>query len=97
MVDSSKGELDVWLSPDGPTSVDFTNPAPDSPSAEYPVRHEADLAECFRVMGVPHEEAQELARELWAELSEEEREERRRLRGWDERRKDYKKRISRDD
>lgn len=95
-VDSSQGELDVWLSQDGHTSVEFTNPAPDSPSAEYPVRDEADLADCFRELGLPDREAHELAEELWAELSDEEREERRRLRAWDEKRKDYKARMSRE-
>lgn len=95
LVDSSLGELEVQLFDDGWTSVDFSAPTPGAPSVEDLLRDSGDLAKGFESMGLPENEAKELATELWNDLSDEERSERSQLRALDESRKDWKSRTRR--
>jgi len=93
LVDSSVGELEVQLFDDGWTTIDPTSPTPDSTSVEDIIRNEQDLAQAFEAMGVPADEAVELAEELWSELSHEEKKERAWLRALDEKRSEWKSRT----
>jgi hypothetical protein len=93
LVDSSLGELEVQLFDDGWTAIDLSFPSGEAPSVEDIARDNNDLAEGFQSMGLPEDEAKELAVELWDELSDEERSERFRLRGLGERRKAWQSRT----
>lgn len=75
-VDSSLGELDVWLKADAWARVEMCDPSPEIPIVEEIVRSEADLGQAFATLGVPADEATELAGELWEELEPEDRAER---------------------
>lgn len=75
-VDSSLGELDVWLNADTWVKVEMCDPSPDIPIVEEIVRSESDLGDAFTTLGLPAEEAKELAEELWEELEPQERAER---------------------
>ena len=92
LVDSSVGELEVQLFEDGWTGIDLSAPTPGAPSVEHIVRDCADLAEGLKSMGLPEDESNELATELWGELGEDERNERSQLRAVDESRTDRKSR-----
>lgn len=76
VVESSLGELEVKLLRDGWTRVQFLEPVDDAVIVEEITRHEGDLAEALKTLGIPGNEAAELANELWEELTEEERKER---------------------
>lgn len=95
LVDSSLGELEVQLFDDGWTGIDLSAGTPKAPSVEDIVRDSSDLAKGFESMGLPDDEAKELATELWNELDDEERNERSQLRALDESRKNWKSRTRR--
>jgi hypothetical protein len=79
LVDSSIGELEVWLFEDGWASFGLQERTEDDLLVEEVVRKETDVAACFRTLGLPSEEANQLAAELWEELDEAEQAERARL------------------
>ena len=95
LVDTSLGEIDVWLYDHGLAELEFRSKSPQFPSVESPCRHAVELAGLFQTMGLPAEEAHELATELWSELDESERTERLNSRGWDETRKEWRVRTGR--
>ena len=70
------GELDVWLHADAWAQVEMCDPSPEIPMVEEIVRTENDLRDAFTTIGLPSDEATELAEELWEELDPKERSER---------------------
>ena len=75
-VDSSLGELDLWLNADAWAQIEMCEPSPEIPMVEQIVRSEDDLGQAFAAIGLPEDEATELAEELWEELEPQERAER---------------------
>jgi hypothetical protein len=76
VVESSIGGVAVWLFADGWASFSLQDPGEDAVLVEDIVRKESDVARCFVTLGLPSEEADELAAELWDELDETEQTER---------------------
>lgn len=81
VIESSIGEVAVQLGGDGWTSFSLLDPGDDPLLVEEIVRKEPDVATGLVTLGLPQDEANELARELWEELDETERAERARLPG----------------
>ena len=91
VVEASLGEIEVQLFEDGWTGIDLSSDS-GTPSVEDRIRNSNDLTRAFISLGLPDLESKELAVELWAELSDEERQARSELRALGESRKDWKRR-----
>ncbi len=96
-VDTSVGALRIDLFADSWTTVDFEPQRSGILGAEDIVRNEADLSAALECLNVPPREAATVASEVWGRLPAEEQEERRRLRGLNEPRREWKRRIARDE
>jgi hypothetical protein len=79
LVESSEGDLDVRLTADGWCALEFKDPGDDPVIVENVVRTAEELASSFETIGLPADEAAELAEELWDELDVNERAERARI------------------
>lgn len=66
----------MWLGADTWAQIEMCDPSPDVPMVEEIVRSANDLRDAFATIGLPSDEATELAEELWEELEPEERRER---------------------
>lgn len=75
-MESSLGDLEVRLLRDGWTRIEFQDPGEDPVIIEDIIRTDADLAAALESLGIPKDEAAELAKELWDELDETEQTER---------------------
>ncbi|HWL66017.1 MAG TPA: hypothetical protein VNP73_08590 [Actinomycetota bacterium] len=80
LVDSTLGEIEVHLNRDGWASFGLQE-TDDPLLVEDMVRKATDVARCLTTVGLPAEEASELAAELWDELDEGEQLERARIPG----------------
>jgi len=81
VIESSIGDVSVQLGSDGWTSFTLLDPGDDPVIVEEIVRKEPDVATGLVTLGLPQDEANELATELWDELDENEQAERARLPG----------------
>ena len=81
VIESSLGDVSVQLGDDGWTAFTMLDPGDDPLIVEEIVRKEPDVATGLVTLGLPQDEANELASELWEELDETERAERARLPG----------------
>jgi hypothetical protein len=79
VVESSIGDVSVQLGSDGWTAFSLLDPGDDPLIVEEIVRKEPDVATGLVTLGLPQDEANELAGELWEELDEAEKAERARL------------------
>ena len=79
VIESSIGDVSVQLGSDGWTSFFLVDPGDDPVIVEEIVRKEPDVAGGLVTLGLPQDEANELAGELWEELDENEMAERARL------------------
>lgn len=76
VVESTRGDMEVRLLRDGWTRLEFQEPDEGAVIVEDIVRNDKDLAQSMRTLGLPEDEAEELAQELWDELDDDERAER---------------------
>jgi hypothetical protein len=81
LIDTSLGEVDVTLYGDGWGAFTFVEETEDPVLAEVFVKGPDEVAEGFQTIGLPTDEATELAEELWEELDENEQRERAALGG----------------
>lgn len=81
LIDTSLGEVDVTLYGDGWGAFSFVEEADDPVLAEVFVKGADEVAEGLQTLGLPDDEAAELAEELWEELDEKEQREREALGG----------------
>ncbi len=87
LVESSIGTLEIQLFEDGWAGIDLASHRRGAPSVEDRIRNSDDMTRALISLGLPEVESNELAVELWRELTEDERQARSQLRGLGESRR----------